>query len=112
MPIVTKEGYTLTKELLTQEIASIVQNGSVTADKLDDGAVITSKLHDDSVSTDKIIDAAVTVDKLATDSVSTDKIIALAVTADKIGSVPAATSSALGGVKISVAGSVLTISTS
>lgn len=53
MPIVTKEGYTLTKELLTQEIASIVQNGSITADKLDDGAVITSKLHDGAVTDDK-----------------------------------------------------------
>lgn len=61
MPIVTKEGYTLTKELLTQEIASIVQNGSVTADKLDDGAVITSKLHDGDVTPAKLSSDVATV---------------------------------------------------
>lgn len=53
MPIINKEGYTLTKDLIPQELAYKVQDGSVTADKLNDGAVITSKLHDGAVTDDK-----------------------------------------------------------
>jgi len=63
MPIINKDGYTLTKDLLPQELAYKVQDGSVTADKLNDGAVITSKLHDGAVITSKLHDGAVTDDK-------------------------------------------------
>lgn len=47
MPIITKDGYTLTKEVLPQEYASTIPPLSITSDKIAEEAITTDKLHPD-----------------------------------------------------------------
>ena len=47
MPIITKDGYTLTKEVLPQEYASTIPSLSITSDKIAEEAITTDKLHPD-----------------------------------------------------------------
>ena len=60
--------------------ALTVSDGSVTTEKIADGAVTRSKVADGSVTTDKIADGAVTGSKVADGSVTTEKIADGAVT--------------------------------
>ena len=61
-----------------------LSDGSVTTDKLKDGAVTEVKLATDAVTTDKVKDNAIDADKLADNSVVTDAIKADAVTKAKL----------------------------
>lgn len=47
MPIITKDGYTLTKEVLPQEYASTIPPLSITSDKIAEESVTADKLHPD-----------------------------------------------------------------
>lgn len=60
-------------------------DGSVTTDKIKNGAVSTDKVADKSITTEKIASGAVTTDILAGISITTDKISNAAVTEAKLG---------------------------
>lgn len=47
MPIINKDGYTLTKEVLPQEYASTIPPLSITSDKIAEEAITTDKIHPD-----------------------------------------------------------------
>ena len=63
-----------------------IKSNAITADKIPEKEIGTSKIADDAITTDKIYPGAVTQDSLDSGAVSTTKIINSAVTADKINS--------------------------
>ena len=61
-----------------------IQDGAIITSKLADGAVTTNKIADGAISTDKLADGAVTTNKIADGAISTDKLADGAVTTNKI----------------------------
>ena len=61
MPIINKDGYTLTKDLLPQELAYKVQDESISTEKLIDEAVTTDKSLPGTISPDRFTEYVATV---------------------------------------------------
>lgn len=61
MPIINKDGYTLTKDLLPQELAYKVQDESISTEKLIDEAVTNAKILPGTISPDRLTEYVATV---------------------------------------------------
>lgn len=61
MPIINKDGYTLTKDLLPQELAYKVQDESISTEKLIDEAVTNAKILPGTISPDRFTEYVATV---------------------------------------------------
>ena len=79
------DGAVITDKIANDSVtAAKIANGSVAADGLADGAVITDKIANGSVTADKLANGSVAADGLADGAVTTNKIANDSVTADKI----------------------------
>lgn len=105
-----KDGGITSAKLANSAItAAKLASNAVTSDKITNGAVSSVKIASNAVTAGKIVDGAITAAKLASGAVNTDKIADGAITKAKLGSdvvipeaytLPEATASTLGGVKV------------
>lgn len=61
-------------KILNRQTGGVIEDDSITTQKLADGSITTSKLASDSVITTKILNNAITENKLNDDSINSDKI--------------------------------------